>query len=199
MQKGGSCQYSAPKKFSKLSDTVKFASTPRKLRSALEKRHHGSQKTGAPATPDSRKEMDGSDWRLKDCKKKHKTAAVSNRKNLPTKKVAVNSHLTFCDILQDGYNGSKKCLVTKDEEEAAQALFALAQTITDTCLNKATEVEPTSMETVPLNEAEVTDVKNVSHKRCLIHVYICQFIKVVQESEGGHVNVISDINSICSH
>ncbi|XP_076886204.1 uncharacterized protein LOC143535994 [Bidens hawaiensis] len=174
MQKGGSCQYSAPKKFSKLSDTVKFASTPRKLRSALEKQHHGSQKTGAPATPDSRKETDGSDWRLKDCKKKHKTAA-------------------------DGYKGSKKCLVTKDEEEAAQALFALAQTITDTCLNKATEVEPPSMEIVPLNEGEETDVKNVSHKRCLVHVYICQFIKVVQESEGGHVNVISDINSICSH
>ncbi|KAI3816997.1 hypothetical protein L1987_10783 [Smallanthus sonchifolius] len=158
-----------PKKLSNLSDTIKYASTPRKLRSALEKRQHESQKTSDHTSPDSRKEMDGFEWQLKDCTKKHKTAVGE-------------------------YNDLKQSLITKDEEEAAQALFALAQTFTDTCLNKTSEVEPSSMHTVPPNEAEDTDGKNVSQKRCLVHVYICRFIKVLQttESEGAaHVNVIS--------
>ncbi|KAI3730360.1 hypothetical protein L1987_61530 [Smallanthus sonchifolius] len=191
MQEGGSSQFSTtrpqtdelshsmvtnsaskrlnlPKKLSNHSDTINYASTPRKLRSALEKRRHESKKTSAHTSPDSRKEMDEFEWRLKDCTKKHKTAV-------------------------DEYNDLKQSLITKDEEEAAQALFALAQTFTDTCLNKTSEVEPSSMHTVPPNEAEDTDGKNVSQKRCLVHVYICRFIKVLQttESEGAHMNVIS--------
>ncbi|KAI7726435.1 hypothetical protein M8C21_026189 [Ambrosia artemisiifolia] len=155
-----------PKKFSNVFDTM-YASTPRKLRSALEKRRLESRKLCAPTSLDSRNETDGYDWRLKDCPKKPETAVD---------------------------------LITKDEEEAAQALFALAQTFTDTCLNKTLEVEPSSMHMVVTNEAEDTDVKNVSHKRCLIHVYICHFIKVVQTAESeGHLNVLSDTKSVCSH
>ncbi|KAF5771539.1 putative MOB kinase activator family [Helianthus annuus] len=163
------------KKFSNLSHTIKYASTPRKLRSALEKRLHESRKTFVPTSPDSRKERDRFEWRLKDCTKKHITA-------------------------MDEHKDSKLCLITKDEEEAAQALFALAQTYTETCMNKTSDMEPSSI-MVPLNQTEETDVKNVLEKRCLVHVYICHFIKVVQtaESEGGHVNVISDTKSVCSH
>ncbi|KAJ0479143.1 hypothetical protein HanRHA438_Chr00c12g0848991 [Helianthus annuus] len=163
------------KKFSNLSHTIKYASTPRKLRSALEKRQQESRKTCAPASSYTRKEMDGFEWRFKDCTKKHKTA-------------------------MDEHKDSKLCLITKDEEEAAQALFALAQTFTETCMNKTSDVELSSI-MVPPNQNEETDVKNVLQKRCLVHVYICHFIKVVQtaESEGGHVNVISDTKSVCSH
>ncbi|MFS8000890.1 hypothetical protein Hanom_Chr13g01183871 [Helianthus anomalus] len=153
------------KKLSNLSHTIKYASTPRKLRSALEKRQQESRKTFVPTSPDSRNETDRFDWRLKDCTKKHKTA-------------------------MDEHKDSKLSLITKDEEEeAAQALFALAQTFTETCMNKTSDVELSSI-MVPLNEAKDTDVKNALQKRCLIHVYICHFIKVVQTDRQTRVKEV---------
>ncbi|KAM0053016.1 hypothetical protein Hdeb2414_s0007g00255121 [Helianthus debilis subsp. tardiflorus] len=106
--------------------------------------------------------MDGFEWPFKDCRNKHK-------------------------ITMDEHRDSKLPLITKDEEEEAQAFYALAQTFTETCMNKTSDMELSSM-MVPPNQTEETNVKNVLQKRCLVHVYICHFIKVVQtaESEGCH-------------
>ncbi|KAF5754813.1 hypothetical protein HanXRQr2_Chr17g0795491 [Helianthus annuus] len=83
----------------------------------------------------------------------------------------------------DEHKDSKLSLITKDEEEAAQAFFALAQTFTETCMNKTSDMELSSI-MVPPNQTEETNVKNVLQKRCLVHVYVCHFIKVVQTAES---------------
>ncbi|XP_023765812.1 uncharacterized protein LOC111914269 [Lactuca sativa] len=77
---------------------------------------------------------------------------------------------------------SKDC--TKDEEEVAEALFALAQTF-----NKTSELQPVENLHVepPPKEADIitTHGINNSRKRCWVHVYICHFIKADVTSVNG--------------
>lgn len=107
--------------------------------------------------------------------------------------------------------------MTKEEEDAAQALFALAQTLTHTDANITSEVEPSSLQLMrdesiriePSNADQDTKANNgkSSQKRGPVHIYICRVIRDIQTSEieglglddgsklGAHVNVASDTNS----
>ncbi|MFS8030573.1 hypothetical protein Hanom_Chr17g01535601 [Helianthus anomalus] len=53
----------------------------------------------------------------------------------------------------------------------------------ETCMNKTSDMELSSI-MVPPNQTEETNVKNVLQKRCLVHVYVCHFIKDVQTTES---------------
>nr|GEW51669.1 hypothetical protein [Tanacetum cinerariifolium] len=94
------------------------------------------------------------------------------------------------------HEDSTESVITKEEEEAAEALFELAQTFTDTDLKGTAKAEPSlmpgeSMHPKPSIKAECADDSNVkkSRKICPVHIYICRFIKDMQTTENKELGI----------
>ncbi|PWA35787.1 hypothetical protein CTI12_AA608210 [Artemisia annua] len=94
------------------------------------------------------------------------------------------------------HEDSTESVITKEEEEAAEALFELAQTFTDTDLKGTAKAEPPltpgeSMHPEPSTKAECADDSNVkkSRKICPVHIYICRFIKDMQTTENKELGI----------
>ncbi|GJY32136.1 putative MOB kinase activator family protein [Tanacetum coccineum] len=94
------------------------------------------------------------------------------------------------------HEDSTESVITKEEEEAAEALFELAQTFTDTDLKVTAKAEPSlmpgeSMHPEPSIKAECADDSNVkkSRKICPVHIYICRFIKDMQTIENKELGI----------
>lgn len=86
----------------------------------------------------------------KDCTKKHKA------------------------VVEEFKDSKMSNVMTKDEEEVAEALFALAQTDLDK--SPKVEIKPPP----PLVEEIIPPNGKKSRNRCSVHVYICSFIKLLQ-------------------
>lgn len=118
-----------------------------------------------------RNEIGGYDMRSEECKKRHKAAV-------------------------EKHEDSTESVITKEEEEAAEALFELAQTFTDTDLKGTAKAEPSlmpgeSMHPEPSIKAECADDNNAkkSRKICPVHIYICRFIKDMQTTENKELGI----------